>query len=530
MKKISTVLLAVLCGLLLVSCGVSTANSGEKKTISVYIGNNLFESSCDPIKGFMCHGYPFINEALIQVDTDSKYVGDLADSWTVSTDGLTYTFTLKEGIKFSDGSEFTSDDVAFTYNTVKANQELNEEVDLTKLSSVDCPDAKTVVFSLSEPYSPFLDVTSALQIVPSDAYDSELFDTMPIGTGAYKIAQYDPNSQIILVKNENYYGETPDIDQVNIVAMNADSAFAAASTGQLDVVMVSSVYTTEEVPNMSLKKLETMDVRNISLPVLPEQTMQGEDGQDQLVGNNVTCDIAVRKALAIGINRQEIINDAFKGEGRASVTFTDNLVWSADASYEDSRVDEAGQILTDAGWVDSDGDGIREKDGKRCSFDLIAPGGDEDRYRLAVAVAKSAADLGIEINVRNASWDVAVDEENRTPIVWGWGQFSPTVVYQIYYSDMFLDHQYANVSGYSNPECDAAIEKAIAATDVDSANAAWKQALEIGYQDYPYLYIVNIEHSYFVKDNLDISVDTQVAHPHGHGSPVICNLKDWKLK
>ena len=187
------------------------------------------------------------------------------------------------------------------------------------------------------------------------------------------------------------------------------------------------------------------------------------------------------------------------------------------------------KYLEDAGWTDADGDGIREKGDLKCSFDLIAPGNDEDRYKLATALAENAKNLGIEINVRNESWDVAVVEENTTPIVWGWGQFSPTVIYSTYDSEMFLEAQYANVTGYTNADCDAAIEKAFAASNQADANAAWKEAQAIGDSEYPYLYLVNIEHSYFVKDNLDISEATQIPHPHGHGSPIICNLKDWVL-
>ena len=208
---------------------------------------------------------------------------------------------------------------------------------------------------------------------------------------------------------------------------------------------------------------------------------------------------------------------------------TDNLPWASKTTYEDNQVEEATKILEEAGWVDTDNDGIREKDGLKCAFDVIAPGNDEDRYKLASALAESAKVLGIEITVRNESWDVAVEEENTTPIVWGWGQFSPTVIYSLYDSEMFLEAQYANVSGLTSPECDAAIEEAFKASNQEDANAAWQKAQDIGNEQYPYLYLVNIEHSYFVNNNLDISVATQIPHPHGHGSPIICNLKDWVL-
>ena len=147
----------------------------------------------DPVKGFMSYGYPFVNEALIQADTNSEYVADLATDWEVSEDALTYTFNLREGVTFSDGTPFTAEDVVFTYEEVQKNQANNENVDLTKLKSVEADGDYKVVFTLNECYSPFLDTVAMLQIVPSDSYNSETFDTAPIGTGAYKVAQYDTN-------------------------------------------------------------------------------------------------------------------------------------------------------------------------------------------------------------------------------------------------------------------------------------------------------------------------------------------------
>ena len=311
--------------------------------------------------------------------------------------------------------------------------------------------------------------------------------------------------------------------------MDQDTAYSNAVSGQLDVVMVSSTYIDEKIEGMSIHKLETMDVRNVSLPTLEPGTMKDSKGEEHKVGNAVTCDKAVRNALAIGINRQQIIDNAFNGEGRPAVNFTDNLPWASTDDYEDNRVDEAKEILEAAGWVDTDNDGIREKDGLKCAFEIIAPGNDEDRYKLATALSENAKDLGIEISVRNDSWDAAVAEENTTPIVWGWGQYSPTVLYKLFSSKMFLEEKYANVSGYTSPECDAAMDKAFSASSLDEAYAAWKEAQALCDAEYPYLYLVNIEHSYFINDKLDISEETQIPHPHGHGTPITCNLKDWVL-
>lgn len=525
----------LLCAIAVVSvfagCTKDDKSTDNKdRGVVAYVGTGIFEGSLDPIKGAMTHAYPFTNNALLKANTDSEYVGDLAEEWEM-VDAKTYTFKLREGVKFSDGSDFTADDVVFTYETVKENQANNENVDLSRLESVKAIGEYEVEFKLSEPYSPFLDTTAMLQIVPSDSYNSELFDTQPIGTGAYKVAQYDTNQQIILEVNEYYFGEKPEIEKVTLVYMDSSAAFAAAKSGKLDIVMVGAGYTSEKIDGMTLQKFETMDVRNISLPVLSEQTVtHPTTGEKVKVGNNVTSDIAVRKALAIGISRENIIENALDGVGKASVNYTDNLAWSTKKAYEDNRVEEAKKLLLDAGWVDTDNDGIREKDGLCCSFDIYAPGTDEDRYRLVVALAEDAKKLGIEINAKTGTWDEMPAVQTSAGLIWGWGQYSPTVLDSLYNSKRFLTAVYDNVGGYKNEEVDSHIEAAISASTQEDAIANWQAVQDIANTEYPYIYLVNIEHCYFVNDKLDISMETQIPHPHGHGSPIVCNIADWSWK
>lgn len=504
----------------------SVAATGDG--IVVYVGGTMFDSSLDPVKGAMSYGYSFTNCALLRVNPDSEYEGDMAIDWSVSDDALVYTFNLRQGVKFSDGSDFTAEDVVFTYNTVKDNQANNENVDLTRLASAEALDEHTVAFTLSEPYSPFLDATAGLGIVPSDSYDSAAFDQYPVGTGAWAVIQYDANQQIIVEANENYYEGVPEIKKVTFVAMDSEAAFSTAQSGQLDVVMVGPNYAVETVSGMTMEKFETMDIRMISLPVRQEQVMKNAAGEDVAVGNNVTADINVRQALAIGIDRETIISNAFNGVGKAAVSFTGNLEWANTDTYQDNRKDEAMAILEDAGWKDTDSEGIREKDGIKCEFDVYAPGSDNDRFLLASAVAEDAVNLGIKINVKTASWDEVVTLQNTAGIVWGWGQYSPTVLNSLFNSQLFLSGGYDNVVGYHKAEVDAEIASAYAATSQADAIAAWKAVQAAANSDYPYLYIVNIEHCYFISDSLNVSIDTQIPHPHGHGSPIICNMKDWK--
>ncbi len=532
-RKIAAVI-ALLClgAVVLTGCGGSSSGSGsgtDGEGISIYVGETIFDSSLDPVKGAFSYGYPVINNALTKVTPESTYAGDLALDWEVSSDALTYTFHLREGVTFHDGSDFTAEDVVFTYNTVKENQGGNDSVDLSRMASVEATDDHTVVFTLTEPYSSFLDQTACLGIIPSDGYDSRTFDTMPIGTGPWKVIQYDTAQKMILGANEDYYGGAPSIEQVTILDMEEDAAIASARSGELDLAMVSPNYINEEIDGMHIENLETMDVRQISLPVTPQESYRTESGDTVTVGNDVTSDRAVREALSIGIDRQTIIDNALNGIGKPAEGFTDNLEWGNTASYEDNRKDEARALLEAAGWEEGKDD-IYEKDGLRCEFTVYAPSGDTARYQLAQAVAEEAEKIGIKIDVDQATWDELDTEAFTSGVVWGWGQYDPVVLRNLFYFGAFTGTGTANTVRYSNAEADRLIEAALDANSREASVEAWKQVQSVTANDYAYLYIVNIEHSYFVSDDLDISVDTQIPHPHGHGAPVINNMNQWTLK
>ena len=530
MKKILIVLLILSMLIMLPSCSKVNNTNTAKNQISIYVGQNIFTNSLDPIKGAMSYGYSFTNCALTKVDSDSKYVKDLATDWNITDDSLCYTFNLRKDVKFQDGSDFTADDVVFTYETVKKNQGENENVDLTKLAKVEAIDDYTVKFTLSEAYSPFFDLVAKLGIVPSDSYDSAKFDKYPIGTGPWKVVQYDTEQQIIVEANKEYYEGAPEIEKVTFVNMDDESAFSNAKSGQLDVVMVSPNFTSEKIDNMNLVNFETMDVRNISLPCRKEEEVIDKKGNKVKVGNNVTSDLAVRKSLSIGINREKIINNALNNIGKPAEGFTSNLKWGGVVSYKDNRKDEAKKVLEEAGWIDFNNDGIREKDGLNCEFTVYAAANDEQRYLLAVAVAEEAKELGIKINVKQAPWSEIYTTCNSCGVVWGWGEYSPIVLKNLLYSEEFLNGGTNNAVGYFNKQVDELINKALNSNNQKDAVKYWKEAQVKAADDYPYLYIVNIEHSYFINDSIDVSQGTAIAHPHGHGSPIICNMKDWRIK
>lgn len=302
---------------------------------------------------------------------------------------------------------------------------------------------------------------------------------------------------------------------MTFVNLDEQAAIAALKAGTVDVSDVSSEYALEEIEGMHLVTADTVDTRVITLPTIPETTL--EDGT--VVGNNVTCDVAIRQALNIGLNRQQIIDEAYNGFGKPGYGWATS--WGTGETFEDGRVEEACQILEDAGWVDTDGDGIREKNGIVAEFSVYAFSFQMERYYCALAAANQAEALGIRISCYADSSAVIRENKWTAGIVYGFGEYTAQQIKGWYYSGMRM-----NCASYSNEEVDAAIDAAITATDSDEALEYWKKAQDLAAAEVPYLYLVNMEHCLFVRDGLDLGVIT--PNPHGHGAPIIGSMSQWK--
>lgn len=509
----------------------SKAETGErsdekKDEVVAYVGQDLFDGNYDPLlSDVYSRGYMLFHSGLMKIDTESNIQPDLATDYKISEDGLTYTFQIRQDARFSDGEPLTAEDIAFTYN--KAKELASPGVDLSRLVKAEVSGKFEVTMTMSEPCSNFL-VTSAQQaIVPEHAYNEDYAKT-GIGSGPWKFVQLDVEQQLIVEPNEYYYGKKPELKRVTFLKLDNDAALAAAKSGQLDIVMVSPEYALEKVEGMHLEKLDTMDIRNINLPVIPVTEMDGIT-----IGNNFTCDANVRKAMAIGLDRQKVIDQALNGIGKAAYGLSTNLPWAKTTAYEDGRVDEAIALLEEAGWTDSNGDGIREKDGKKAEFTVETASNEMDRYNVAVAAAEQFKALGIDMRVNTVTWDDIEKDGHSDGVVWGWGSFNPDLIFSLYSKEALdpVNSPYSNNADYENKLTDEFIDLALSAKTDTEANEYWKKAQDDGtqgpnYED-PYLFIVNIEHCYFVKDGLNIHKETQIPHPHGHGLPIICNMNEW---
>ena len=185
----------------------------------------------DPTQGWGHGNSPIVQSTLVRYTEDLEFENDLAVDYALSSDGLEWTFKIRDDAYFTDGEKVTASDVAFTLETAKGAQ---GSVDLTYMESAKAQDDTTVVIRLSKPTSIFLNTLASIGIVPEHAY-SEDYGTNPIGSGPYRFVEWRPQEQILFTANEDYYGTVPSIKDVTVVFMSEDAALAAVQAGEVDV-------------------------------------------------------------------------------------------------------------------------------------------------------------------------------------------------------------------------------------------------------------------------------------------------------
>lgn len=326
--------------------------------------NPIFESSHSQSNIF--------HASLLKRDLDLNIVEDLAESYELSEDKKTYIVKLKDGLKFSDGSDLTAEDVAFTYNTAK--KEAAAGINLERFKEAKAIDEKTVELDLERPDISFTSTLASLGIVSKDYYNDD-YGQKPLSSGPFELVEWKKGQEMIVKPNENYHGDKIPFKKVTFLFFkDDDQALATAKEGICDLIRVPYTAKDMEIEGFHPMSVKTIDNRGISLPYVPN-TGQVTDENTILpgspIGNDVTSDIAIRKALNIAMDRDEIIRDVLNGEGTRATSIADGLPWYNEetAEIKDGDIEGAKKILDDAGWIEG-ADGIREKDGVRAKFDL----------------------------------------------------------------------------------------------------------------------------------------------------------------
>ena len=504
---------------------------GENKETAakdeVVIGFTSVPSNYDPLNGFY-NGVQILYSALVQTNANMEVVADLATDYNVGDDALTYNFTLREGAKFSNGTAITAEDVVFSFETAKANA---SSLDLSKMESISA-NGNDITIQLSKPDSTFILTVCNVGIVPKASYGED-FALNPISSGPYKLVQYDVDQQFILEANEHYYGTAPGISRIVFVKMaDQDTRLMAVQSGQVDITLTSAVVAANNSVNgYYLLQEETVDNFGIAMPYTASQDEVNEYGYP--VGNDFTSDITIRKALAYGLDRQKVCEEALNGYGVPAYSENDGMPWYNPESEIEYNLEYAQQLLTDAGWVDTDGDGIREKDGVKASTTLLYSAGDDVRQTIAMAVSNQVLEnLGIEMIVEGVGWEDLPARMYSEPLILAWGSSNPKTSYMLYHSSNAGKEDWYNPENFASEVVDSYLDAAIGAKTLEEAVPFWQKAQwdgETGTSmrgECSYIFILNKTHLFWAREGLDTG--DQKIHAHGDAWPLVQNVAQWK--
>ncbi|MBX3142162.1 MAG: ABC transporter substrate-binding protein [Trueperaceae bacterium] len=347
---------------------------------------------------------------------DGDYVPALATSWELSEDELTYTFHLRGGVKFHNGVTLTAEAVKASFERITdPDDPLPSAGRLSEVTSVTTPDDLTVVVTLGAPNPDFLlNLNQVWIIEPGSAADG----AVPVGSGPYVIAEYEPDQQIVMTRFEDYWGGPANIE--TIVTRNIPEPATLVlelEAGTVDAIMFAPP---DEVARLGDAGFDVISFGSVNTAFVA-------------LNNARLADVELRRAICYAVDRDVLLNTAYAGLGQPELTIALPGTWAQDPSVPGYGYDpdQAAAILEAAGYVDTNGDGIREKDGQPLDLNFQARG--DGAWLLATQIIQQfLSDVGIGstittserntyyTNVRTGEYDIGwwIDNANPEPPIY----------------------------------------------------------------------------------------------------------------
>jgi len=430
-----------------------------------------------------------IFNGLVKYDKDIKLIGDLAERWEVTNSGKTITFYLRKGVKWHDGVEFTAEDCLFTYQRLidpkVATPYSSSYMDVLKAEVVG-----TDIFRVTykEPFSPALESWN-MGMLPKHLLDgkdinTDAFNRKPIGTGPYKFKEWTAGQKIVLEANDDYFEGRPKIDQfIFRVIPDSSTMFQELLSGGVDMMGLN--------PLQYLRKSETRRIKD------NYRKFRYPANAFTYMGYNLTnplfTDIKVRQALSYAINRQGIIDGIVLGIGRPCTGPYAHVSWAynPNARSYDYDPDRARRMLADAGWKDSNKDGILEKDGRPFRFTVMTNQGNSERIRAAEIIQQNLKAVGIDVNIRVMEWQAfleQIDKRSFDAMILGWSMSRDPDLYDIWHSSKTRKGEY-NFISYKNAEVDRLLVEGRRTFDVEKRKKIYYRIHAILAEEQPYAFL-----------------------------------------
>jgi peptide/nickel transport system substrate-binding protein len=430
-----------------------------------------------------------IHNGLTKYDKNIKIIGDLAESWDISSDGLQITFHLKKGVKWHDGVEFTSDDVLYTYKTV-----IDPKVPTPYSSNygpverVQALDKYTVKVYYREPYAPALE-SWGMGIIPKHILDgkdinAENYNRNPVGTGPYKLKEWVTGQKIVLEAFDDYFEGRPHIDKyVARVIPDTATMFLELKFGGIDFMALTP-------PQFKLQANSKFFKKNFQKFRYPAfgYTYLGYNLLDPKFS-----DKRVRQALTYSINKRDIIDGVLLGYGTPCTGPFPPESWAYNPLVKDLEYNpgKALMLFSQAGWKIGE-KGLLEKNGEPFSFTVLVNQGNEERLKTAQIIKENLKKVGIEMKIRVLEWQALlhefIDKKRFEAIIMGWALSRDPDAYDIWHSSKTKEGEF-NFISYKNDEVDRLLVEGRRTFDIEKRKKIYHRIHEILAEDQPYTFL-----------------------------------------
>jgi len=441
------------------------------------------DSASSDINGLVYNG-------LVRYDKDLNIEGELAESWDISDDNLTFTFHLRKGVLWHDGAPFTSADVLFTYNlfidpkTPTAYAERYKQVAWAK-----APDSHTFIVHYDEPLAPAL-ISWSLAIHPKhllegvDITKSPL-SRAPIGTGPFKFKQWVAGEKIVLEANPDYFEGQPLIHRV-VYRIIPDQAtmFLELQAGGLDHMGLNPIQFSTQTDTPAFKRR----FRKYRYPAFAYTYLGYNLKRPQFK------DRRVRQALTHAINKEELVEGVLLGLGQVATGPYKPGTWPyrADLPRYPYNPERAKQLLAEAGWEDRDNDGLLDKDGRPFTFTIVTNQGNDQRVKCGEIIQQRLKEVGIDVKLRVIEWASFLKEfinpGKFDATILGWTVPTDPDSYNVWHSTKTGPGQ-LNFIGFNNPEVDQLLEKGRRTLDQKQRKQYYDRFQEILAEEQPYSFL-----------------------------------------
>ncbi len=408
-------------------------------------------------------------DTLVQPDENLEMQPALAESWETSDDQLTWTFKVRDGVTFHDGTKFTAEDVAYSFNRI-IDEDLSNAYRFSAVKSVTAPDASTVKIQLDQPTPNLLALIGGykgLAIVEKANVESGDITRKPIGTGPFKLKSYTSGDSIVLTPNEDWWGGAPDLGSVKFT-------FVPEPTVALANLQSGQVQWTDNLPPQQVESLQSGD--SVEMGVVPSNDYWYFATNEK---RKPFDDPRVRQALAYGIDREAITEAAKFGLATVNQTaIPESSKWYFDYSPYSHDPDRAKQLLKEAGVTN-------------LTVDMMVTSEYPETVQAAQVMAAELADVGIDLKIRTEDFATWLDDESKgkfDAFMLGWlGNIDP----QDFYYSQHHSKGANNYQGFADADVDRLLDQAATETDEAARKQLYDDAAKIIVDKASYTYLYN---------------------------------------